>query len=367
LDRKDTHTLTGKKICLVIPSLIAGGMERVMSELANYLVRNDARVWLILMFRDERFYKVDPRVQVIEPSFVKRSNLSYAFFLFPFVRRKIRSIRPDTVLSFGERYNSYVLLATLGLPFPVYISDRSSPNKSLSNFNLWMSKLMYKKAAGIVAQTSKAAELLSGRLQGAQANIRVIPNPLREIEIADYPKKNQVVALGRMVREKRYDRLLEIMSLLKDQSWSLVIVGDGSLRPMVESLIASYGLQDRVKLAGQQKEVDPYLGESKIYVLTSDIEGYPNALCEAMAHGLACVSFDCVAGPSDILEHGKNGILVEDGQTALFARELDLLIEDEERRRKLGKEAEKIRHTLQADRIFEQYLTFIFSHKHVSR
>jgi len=237
MGQEGVNNMSKKKICLVIPSMISGGMERVMSELANYLVKNDARVWLILMFRDEVFYKLDPRIQVIEPSFRKRSNLTYAFFLFPFVRRKIRSIHPDTVLSFGERYNSYVLLATLGLPYPVYISDRSSPHKSLSNFNLWMSKLLYKKSAGIVAQTSKAAELLSKRLKGAQSNIRVIPNPLREIRRTNPPKKNQILALGRLVREKRYDRLLEIVSLLKDKSWNLVIVGDGSLRPQVESMI----------------------------------------------------------------------------------------------------------------------------------
>jgi len=359
MGQKGINNMSEKKICLVIPSLIAGGMERVMSELANYLVKNDASVWLILMFRDEVFYKLDPKIQVIEPSFRKRSNLTYAFFLFPFVRRKIKSIHPDTVLSFGERYNSYVLLATLGLPFPVYISDRSSPHKSLSNFNLWMSKFLYKKSAGIVAQTSKAAELLSRRLKGAQTNIRVIPNPLREIHRAFPPKKNQIVALGRLVREKRYDRLLEIISFLKDKSWNLVIVGDGYQRSQVESMIQEFGVQDRVVLAGQQKEVDHFLEESKIYVLTSDIEGYPNALCEAMAHGLACVSFDCVAGPSDIIEHGKNGILIEDGYTELFARNLDLLIEDEDTRRKLGEEAEKIQDTLRGERIFEQYLTFI--------
>jgi glycosyltransferase involved in cell wall biosynthesis len=363
MDRKGVNNMSEKKICLVIASLISGGMERVMSQLANYLVRNGASVWMILMFRDERFYSLDPDIHVIEPSFRKRSNLSYAFFLFPFVRRKIRSIRPDTVLSFGERYNSYVLLATLGLPIPIYVSDRSSPHKSLSHFNLWMSKLLYKKAAGVIAQTSKAAELLSRRLKGAQANIRVIPNPLREIHRDFPPKKNQILALGRLVREKRYDRLLESISMLKDKSWTLVIVGDGYQRPLVESMIREFGVQDRVVLAGQQKEVDPYLEESKIYVLTSDIEGYPNALCEAMAHGLACISFDCVAGPSDIIEHGKNGILIEDGYTELFARELDLLIEDEDKRIKLGEEAEKIRDTLRGDRIFEQYLTFIFSHK----
>lgn len=338
----------------------------MMSELANYLVKNDVGVWLILMFRDEVFYSLDQDIHIIEPSFKKRWNFTYAFFLFPFLRQKIRSIHPEAVLSFGERYNSYVLLATLGLSAPVYISDRSSPNKRLSRFNLWMSKTLYKKAAGIIAQTSKAAELLSARVNGVQANIQVIPNPLREINRANYQKKNQIVALGRLVREKRYDRLMEIMSKLKDKAWTLVIIGEGRLRPQVESLINEYGLKDRVFLAGQQREVDLFLGESRIYALTSDIEGYPNALCEAMAHGLACVSFDCVAGPSDIIEHGKNGILIEDGNTELFARELDLLIEDEDKRRSLGEEAEKILTRLQGERIFEQYLKFILSNHNLS-
>ena len=348
-------------ICLVIPSLIAGGMERVMSGLANYLVKKDVNVILILMFKDEVFYKLDPSIQVIEPTFEKKSNFSYAFFLFPFLRRTIKQIDPQAILSFGERYNSYLLLATLGLRLPIFISDRSSPHKSLSGFNLWMSRVLYKKATGIVAQTSKAAELLSNRLKGAHDNIRVIPNPLREIQRAEYPKKDQIVALGRIVREKRYDRLLEAISLLRDQKWKLVIVGDGYMRAEVEEWIREFGVQDRIILAGQQKEVDKYLGESKIYALSSDIEGYPNALCEAMAHGLACISFDCVAGPSDIIEHKKNGILIEDGHIELFAEELDRLIESEEERLRLGTEATNIRSKLQGDKIFEQYLQFMLS------
>lgn len=353
--------MSKKNICLILPSLIVGGMERVMSELANYLIKNDMNVWLILMFKDEMFYPLDPGVQVVQPTFRKRNNFTYSLFLFPFLRKNIKRIRPDAVVSFGERYNSYTLLAALGLPFPIYISDRSSPNKKLSKFNLRLSKILYKRAAGIIAQTSKAAELLNERLGGSYSSIRVIPNPLREIPDADYKKKNQIVALGRLVREKRYDRLLEVMSNLKDQTWTLLIVGDGSLRPMVESLIKQYDLGERVILAGQQKDVDAFLGESRIYALTSDIEGYPNALCEAMAHGLACISFDCVAGPRDIIQQGVNGILIEEGDMDHFARELDFLIEDSSKRAGLGKNAREIRATLNSERIFSQYLEFITS------
>ena len=104
---------------------------------------------------------------------------------------------------------------------------------------------------------------------------------------------------------------------------------------------------------------DKFLSESSIYALTSDIEGFPNALCEAMAHGLACISFDCVAGPGDIIRHGENGILIEEGDTDRFVSELDRLIQDKDLRMRLGREAEKIQITLHGDRIFSRYLDFI--------
>jgi len=348
-----------KKFCLVIPSLVGGGMERIMSEFANYLAQNDAEVWIVLMFRDDIFYKLDSGVKIIQPPRKKKYNLTYAFYLFPFLRRQIKKIDPDVVLSFGERYNSYLLLALFGLGTRVYISDRSSPHKHLSKLNLWMSRILYRRAAGIIAQTSKAAELLSERLNDADSNIRVIPNPLRGIVEKKIHKKNQIVALGRLVKEKRYDRLLDVMRRLENKSWDLVIVGDGYLRTDVENMIRDYKLHNRVILAGQQKNVDPFLNGSRIFVLTSDIEGYPNALCEAMAHGLACISFDCVAGPRDIIDNGVNGILVEDGNIEHFAKELDALIMDADKRQHIGKEAEKIKIKLNRNEIFRQYLDFI--------
>jgi glycosyltransferase involved in cell wall biosynthesis len=350
-----------KKICLVIPSLVGGGMERIMSEFANYLAHNGADVYVLIMFKDEIFYNLDQNITLIQPSHKKRYNLTYAFYLFPFLRIRIKKIYPDTILSFGERYNSYLLLSMIGLRIPVYISDRSSPNKNLSRFNLWMSKILYRRASGIIAQTSKASELMSDRLDSPNPNIRVIPNPLRMINRITIEKKDQIIALGRLVKEKRYERLLEIISKLRNKSWNLIIVGDGYLRQEVENMINDLNLQNRVTLAGQQKDVDRFLSESKIYVLTSDIEGYPNALCEAMAHGLACISFDCVAGPGDIIRNGENGILVEEGNIEHFAKELDSLIVNKKRRETLGDRAKKIQEDLGQDKIFRRYLDFILN------
>ncbi len=352
--------MKGKSLCLIVPSLVGGGMERIISLLANYTVDKGMKVHLLLMYRDDIFYRLDPRITVIQPSITKKSNFAYAFYLFPYLRYHIHKINPDAVLSFGERYNSYVLLAALGLKVPIFVSDRSSPNKKLGAINYWLSKILYKKAAGIIAQTTQAAVSMRKRLKGKYSNIRVIPNPLRPQEKLGGDKKNQIVALGRLVREKRYDRLIKIMAKLENKSWKLVIVGGGDLKTQIETQIDELNLNDRVILVGQQKEVDPFLEESKIYVLTSDTEGYPNALCEAMSFGLASVSFDCIAGPSDIIDNGVNGILVEDGDIDCFAKELDILINNEQKRIDLGCQAEKIQERLSGDKIFTKYLQFIF-------
>lgn len=351
------------KLCLVIPSMPVGGMERVMSEFANYLAIRDYEVYLIIMFNGELFYSLDSKVKVIQPSIKKWSSLTYAFYLFPYLRFRIKSINPHAVLVFGERYNSYLLLAAIGLKTPIYISDRSSPNKRLSPLNTLLRKVLYKRAEGIIAQTSQAAVSLHERLDGSCSNIKIIPNPLRKIDTKQTTKKNQIVAIGRLVKEKRYDRLLEVISKLENKTWNLVIVGEGKLRPQIENKIHELKLENRIKLVGQQTDIDSFLRESKIYVLSSDSEGYPNALCEAMAHGLACISFNCVAGPSDIIKSGENGILIEDGNMDLFARELDCLIQNERIRERFGKEAKKIQFKLAPNLIFKQYLGFIVQYK----
>jgi len=346
---------------MIIPTLEVGGMERIITILANSLVNKDLDITMLLMFKHEIFYPLDPKIKIVQPSKKKLSNFSYAFFLFPFLRKQIKKAKADAVLSFGERYNSWVLFASLGLNIPVFVSDRGSPHKPLSKLNIWLSKVLYKRAGGIISQTSQAAELMSQRLKGKYSNIRVIPNPLRHITYDGQEKKNQIIALGRLVREKRYDRLMYIMSRLKNQTWKLVIVGEGPFRGYIENLIDQYKLNDRVVLLGRKTNVDKYLAESKIFVMTSDSEGFPNALCEGMAHGLACISIDCVAGPSDIIDNGNNGILIKDEDLEGFAQELDDLICDENKRNSLGKEAEKIRDRLDGNRIFAEYFDFIYS------
>ncbi|MCP3931083.1 MAG: glycosyltransferase family 4 protein, partial [Bacteroidetes bacterium] len=122
-----------------------------------------------------------------------------------------------------------------------------------------------------------------------------------------------------------------------------------------ESLIISHNLEDSVFLLGQVENPVALLKQADIFVFTSYYEGFPNALCEAMAEGLPAISFDCPSGPSDIIDNGKNGILVPNGECDAFVDELVDLVDDPEKRLAIGTEALKIREKLSIDLIMNQW------------
>ena len=121
------------------------------------------------------------------------------------------------------------------------------------------------------------------------------------------------------------------------------------------------GITDRVHFEGRKEDFAKDLSESEIFVLPSLSEGYPNALIEAMSVPLPCISSDCVAGPSDIIKNGINGILVEPGNADAMAKAMTLLIENKDLRDNLAKEAYKIREELATEKIAQKYLDYVLS------
>ena len=171
-------------------------------------------------------------------------------------------------------------------------------------------KLLHKRVNGIIAQTSYAADFYR---KAYSCPIEIIPNFLREIKEYKHEQINQIISVGRCSSEKGQHYLIEAFSKINNTTWQLAIVGDGPCLKELKALAIKLGIYDRVIFTGFREDVDFYLSQSKIFALTSLIEGFPNALIEAMATPLAPVSFNCNAGPSEIIEHGKNGFLVEVG------------------------------------------------------
>jgi len=354
------------KLCLVIPSLQAGGMERAMSELADYFASmENLEVHLVLYgITRELFYQVPEKVILHKPLFKFDNDLRLLSTLrtLVYLRSVVKKISPGVVLSFGEYWNSFVLIALFRLRYPVYVSDRCQPDKDLGKIHHLLRRMLYPMSSGIIAQTGKAAEIYD-RL-GLNKSIRVIGNPIRRITPRTNISREQIVlTVGRLINTKHHDKLIELFLSISNPEWKLVIVGYDHLKQnnalRLRAIIAEYNAEDRVILEGRREDVDAYYLRSSIFAFTSSSEGFPNVIGEAMAAGLPVVAFDCIAGPSEMIQDGKNGFLVPLFDYELFRKRLSVLMEDSDLREAIGKEARRDILMFEAGNIGEKYLQFM--------
>ena len=335
------------KIVFTLPTLTAGGMERFTSELANYFAKYDeVDVYIVLYGKYIKpHYNTDSRIRIIEPDFDYNEKakaiegLKRAIWL----RKTIRKINPDTVMSVGTSWNKFVLLSLLGTKYNVFVSDRGNPFKKQSRVYRILEKLLYPGAAGIVAQTNTARDIY--RKKKLNDNIVVLLNPIREIDNADQVRSKTIVSVGRLIETKHFDRLIHIFSKIENKEWKLIIIGGESLNQRnmfkLQSLSKELNISDRVIFTGAITNVDDYLTQASIFAFTSSSEGFPNALAEAMSAGLPAISYDCPTGPSDIIVDGENGFLIPLFDDDAFVDRLNILIDNEDLRNKMGTTAKE--------------------------
>ncbi len=347
------------KICFVSAGLAGGGMERSLTNIANYAAGQGYEVTILNLFKTDVFFDLHPEITLIWPEIDRASThrLLYAAQLIPYIRKQLKQLKPDTVLSFGEWFNAYVIMATRFLGIPVFVSDRMGPLLNLGFLLESARKIMYRFASGIISQTSIARKIVYKKTWAK--NIIVIPNALNVIDTDTAIKKNQIVTVGRLSREKGQAVLIRAFAALEVTDWSLHIVGDGRERANLEILVSELKISDRVHFYGHLKNFNTILGQSDIFVLPSLYEGFPNALIEAMSVPLACICSDCVAGPSDIIQHGDNGFLFEPGNEKRLTELMGELIQYPQVRNNLAKNAFKVRQELALNKIADRYLAFI--------
>lgn len=340
-----------------------GGIERALVVLANDFAARGLEVSFVSCLAGDRFYQLDEGVTLIEPVFRRSGNRLNKLVFYPrmlgFIRKTVKKINPDVVLAFGDWFSPIVLLALYGTKYPVYISDRTSPDYKFSFPIPFMKRWLYPRSAGFIAQTLRAAEYRRKQF-GKKLNIRVIPNAIREVET--HPEVNRekiILYVGRFAWEKGPERLIRAFSALEDrQDWKLLMAGSGPLLKPMQELAKQLNLENDIIFLGKVEEVDQLYAKASIYVLPSVLEGFPNSLCEAMAAGLPVVCFDSIPW-EEILEPGKSGLVVKNNDICQLTETLQELIHSRDLRERLGQNALSIKDHLSVERIGDKVLKFI--------
>jgi GalNAc-alpha-(1->4)-GalNAc-alpha-(1->3)-diNAcBac-PP-undecaprenol alpha-1,4-N-acetyl-D-galactosaminyltransferase len=352
------------KIAFILNSLEIGGIGSVASLLANGIsLNNKIEIDLILLHDKQKFFEVDDKVKIISNPYKRefQKKMIYAFKTFNFLRKTISNGKYDRIVVHGEWITSFVSFSLLGVRRPpIYFYDHSNPlRKGQHPFQALM-KWTYGRADGIIVLSQKAKEVIFAKSKNK--NIIVIDNivELHQLPPINISKKQQAIYLGRLSREKGPDVLLRAISKLNDKTFKFLFIGDGELKEELIELTNSLGINNRVEFVGRAKPKQ-FLHESSIFILPSHTENFPLALIEAMSIGLSVIMTDCISwrGDDQFIEHMKNGKIVPKNNPQALAKAIDYLIEHEDFREQIGKEALKIRERFDEDRIVKDFLKAI--------
>ncbi|WP_137936952.1 glycosyltransferase family 4 protein [Chitinivorax sp. B] len=368
MDTTQYSPVTPLHIMLIISSLGGGGAERVMVDLAEFLVAQGIRVTLVTLEgeREDR-YKLSSsvsriRLNIMWPSNNKLTSIVSSLQRLRMIRREVTLQSPNIVISFIDLTNIRVLLSLIFTKIPIIISERIDPRHHRVGKS-WdiLRRLSYQLADRLIVQTTSAAEWAKDWYPSQK--VHIIPNAVRPSFVSrsqrplNMPPGNIILGVGRLSPQKGFDLLISAFANtdLALQGWSLVILGEGEERSSLELLIKQLNLNKNIKLPGAQTDPESWLQNGDIFVLSSRYEGFPNVLLEAMQCGLASIAFDCNSGPADIIRHETDGLLIPNGDILALSNALKLLANDQKKRERLGKEAKLVAERFSSDRIYTQW------------
>lgn len=265
--------------------------------------------------------------------------------LVPKLRAFLKKQNIDIVIDIDIVLDALSIPAAWGLGTKVLSWEHADCPYELSVlYRKWILKFSVRYTDYVVTLTEDDRKAY-GRLVGRTERIRAIYNPMRrQTDDADIGRReNWILSVGRLVPEKGIDYLVKVAVrvLKKHRDWKWMILGEGEERYLIEEAIRRENLADRLVALGLVSDVDKYLCRAKLFVLTSRREGLPMCLLEAKEHQLPCVSFDISAGLREIIEDGVNGYLIKPFDCDEMIAKVNLLIEQEERRKQFAECAQK--------------------------
>lgn len=352
------------RITLFISSLSGGGAERVTCNLANFLSKKGHQIEILTVGEASAAEPLEEGVREIP--LLQNSERGNAL-----LNNAKRILRLRNYMK-KKKVDAYVVLlpvpTMLMLSFshltkaPIIMSERADPKVYDAKTQKGLQKAC-KKSGGIVLQTEEVKNWYEPHLNGTEWI--VIPNAINPVFLrpAYVGEREQVIiGAGRLNSQKNFPLLISSFAqIAKDfPEYKLRIYGKGGLLESLQSLAKEKGVGDRVEFPGYVPNMPEVLEKASMFVLSSDYEGMPNALMEAMASGLPCVSTDCGGGGARFLiQDGENGLLVPVGDEEALADAMEKVLSDEALAATLGNNARKLQETLAPERIYGEWEMFI--------
>lgn len=323
------------KLLFYISTICNGGAARVMSNLANELTLKGHDCTLATTFSTDEEYSLDTGVKRVS-FFDKKPTNGFLISNYKIVKRLRACVlkeKPDLLVAFLAEPCFRAAIATIGTDSKTVLSVRNDPNWEFKgSVRHLLAKYLFRRVDGIVFQTTEARDWFPKSIQEkGRIILNAVKNDFYEVELP--LKRSGIVATGRLSKQKNHSLLIKSYAqIAQSVDDDLTIYGAGESAPLHE-LAIKLGVGERVHLPGQTMDVKNSIKGAKLYVMSSDFEGMPNALMEAMAMGLPCISTDCpCGGPRALFSKEMSHFLTPVGDVKTLAdRMKELLINDETR------------------------------------
>lgn len=358
-------TMKKRKILFYISTLRSGGAARVMVNLSNAFAREGYAVTLVTNFSDIHEYLLGEGVKRIclEQEESKANTVLKNIRRCSGLRRAIKQEKPDVCVSFMRENNFRLLASSRFLRCRCYVSVRSDPKMEyFGRVNRLIMQTLFPFAKGCILQTKDALHWMPKRIQ---KKCQVIPNMVDERFFHAHRSNapEGIISVGRLTDCKRHDLMLRAFAALCDTVQDdLYFYGDGEKLEELTALANQLGIADRVHFMGHVQDLVPVYEKAKLFLLASDLEGMPNALLEALACGVPCISTDCpCGGPKEVMEK-RMGTLIPVGDLDALTEAMRDLLSDEEKRNSYSREAQNRMQAYRWDIVWQQWRDFIFSY-----
>lgn len=348
--------MINKKVIIFIGDLRSGGAERVVSIISKSFLQEFKEIEIILYYDRPIFYNLSENIKVrlIERETKSRNILKNMLWL----RRNVN--REDIFLSFLAPFN-IVAIVSLFFKKKIIVADRNDPRFDPPNpIKRFIRDILYNFAEKVVCQTESNKIYFNKNIQRKTS---IIYNPIYLSEkignALEEKKENIIVSVGRLSKQKNQILLIDSFKKILEYfpDYKLIIYGEGEERLSLENYIKKLSLEKNILLPGAFKDVHTRIKKAKIFIMTSDYEGMPNALLEAMSLGLPCISTK-VSGAVDLIENYKNGVLTDRNPNEI-SNEIIKILNDESYAYSLGKEANKLYYKLNEKEIINQWIDLL--------